>query len=399
MSLLVMLSIAMLSFSTITTKQAEATIDDSKAQANARLALEMAISQLQHATGSDQVVTGRADLLSNDRTISNKNWIGAWRTTYQENGTGIEWPLIGQKTDNGNQIYKHRGTYSDLRQTVPLLSGGKWKNELLTEWLVSAPTNKFDPSVVLDPTNEDVLEILGKGTLGQSITEADYIADRVLVKKIEISNDSAIAWWTADNNQKASIKPRELSDPENEITSSSSENPKFIKQGIEYPFEEFQTNAMSQKEKIISLDSSHLTQENPHLTKSSLGRFTHDLTYHSPGMFINTAIGGFQRDLTPLLFAKKNAKTVEFAAPNSRISDTPFSSDYPIIASKYHDVLAPTFSALRHWGLQRYNTGNTIDTTLASSASRIRSNTNWPHGQSDGATFESAKWASEMPKT
>jgi len=399
MSLLVMLSIGMLSFTTIETKKVAASTADSIARANARLALEMAISQLQNATGADQVVTARADLLSNDRTISNKNWVGAWRTSCQHSSSDIEWPLIGQKTDTGNEIYAHLGTYSDLRQTVSLLSDGKWKNALLTEWLVSAPAEKFDPSNVLDPSENDVLEILGKGTLGNSIAEEDYITDRVLVKKIGISNESSIAWWTADNNQKASIKPRLLSEPENEITSSSSENPKFIKQGTEYPFEEFQTNAMSQREKIISLDSSHLTQENPHLTKSSLGRFTHDLTYHSPGMFINTAIGGFQRDLTPLLFAKKNAKTVEFAAPNSRISDTPFSSDYPIIASKYHDVLAPTFSALRYWGLQRYNTGNTIDTTLASSASRIRSNTNWPHGQSDGATFESAKWASEMPKT
>ncbi len=399
MSLLIILSIGMLSFATIETKQAEATIDDSKAQANARLALEMAISQLQHAAGSDLVVTARADLLSNERTISNKNWVGAWRTTYQQSGSDIDWPLIGQKTDSGNQVYAYKGTYSDLRQTIPLLSAGKWKDELLTEWLVSAPSKKFDPSEELDPTKEDVLEILGKGTLGKSIAEADYITDRVLVKKIEISNGAAIAWWTADNNQKASIKPHELSASENEITSSPGENPKFIKQGSAYPFEEFQTKALPQREKIISLGSSHLTQVDPLLTKASLGRFTHDLTYHSPGMFINTALGGFQRDITPLLFAKKSDKTVEFAAPNSRISDTPFSSEYPIIASKYHDVLAPTFSALRYWGLQRYNTGNTIDTTLASSASRIRSSMNWPHGQSDGATFESAKWASEMPKT
>jgi len=399
MSLLVVLSIGMLSLATIETKRAEASTADADAQANARLALEMALSQLQSATGSDQVVTARADLFSNDRTISNKNWIGAWRTTYKQSGDDIDWPLIGQKTGSGNQIYAHPGTYSDLRETVALLSDGKWKNELLKEWLVSAPNKKFDPSEVLDPTKEDVLEILGKGTLGQSVTEADYMTDRVLVKKIEIADDSAIAWWTADNNQKASIKPRQLTEAENIITSSPGENPKFIKQGLEYPFEEFQSKALAQREKIISLDSSHLTQDDPLITKSSLGSFTHDLTYHSPGMFINTALGGFQRDLTPLLFAKKGDKTVELAAPNSRISDTVFSSDYPIIASKYHDVLAPTFSALRYWGLQRYNTGNTIDTTLANSASRIRSSTNWPHGQSDGVTFESAKWASEMPKT
>ncbi|MGJ8655446.1 MAG: hypothetical protein ACSHX6_03270 [Akkermansiaceae bacterium] len=385
--------------STIETRQANESIAQEEARANARLALEMALAQLQYATGADQVVTARADLLSNDQTISNKNWVGAWSTTFKQNSIDPAWPLIGQKTDSGNAIYAHEGAYSDLRETVSLLTDGKWKNELLIDWLVSSPAEKFDPSIVLDPTDESVIEILGKGTLGESIVEPDYIADRVLVKKIDISDESAIAWWTSDNNQKASVKPRQISDAENEITSSPIENPKFIQLDSAYPFEDFQEKAISKKDKIISLDSSHLSQDAPLSAKESLGRFTHDLTYHSPGMFINTAKGGFQRDLTPLLFAKKGDKTVEFVAPSSRVSDTAFSSDYPIIASKYHDVLAPTFSALRYWGLQRYSAGNTIDTTLSNSASRVRSSTNWAHNQSDGVTFESVDWAAEMPKT
>ena len=399
MSLLVMFSISILSFSSVETRSVNTVRAYEEARANARLALNMALAQLQTHTGSDQVVTARAALLSEDRTISNKNWVGAWRTTYEQNDTDLAWPLIGKKTDSGNSIYAYEGTYSDLRQSISALSGGKWRDVLLSEWLVSSPTEKFDPGSVLDLTDESVVELLGKGTLGDAINSADYLTDRVLVKKIEISDDSAIAWWTADNNQKASIKPREISDPENEITSSSNENPKFIKLDSDYPFEEFQDKALPDKDKIISMNSSHLTQDAPIDAKESLGRFTHDLTYHSPGMFINTAMGGFKRDLTPLLFAKKGDKTVVFAAPSGRISDTAFSSDYPIIASKYHDVLAPTFSALRYWGLQRYDIGNGIDTNLASSASRVRSGVNWPHGQSDGVTFESTEWASEMPKT
>ncbi len=398
MSILLLFSISILNFSAVETRQMDVRAAQAEARANARLALLMGLAQLQEVTGIDQVVTARAGIRSDERTLSNRNWIGAWRTTYQKGSNEQEWPLIGKKIVGGNGIYSHQGTYTDLRYSMPSLVNGKWKDELFIDWLVSSSLAKSDACMALDPADEGVLEILGKGTLGESITDVAYLNDRVLVEKINLSDDGAIAWWTADNNQKASIKPRELSVSENEITSSAGENPKFIQFEGSYPFEDFHEKAMASREKIISLDTSSLSQDEPFITRESLGHFTHDLSYHSPGLFINTALGGLQRDLTPLLFAQKGDEAVTFMAPTSRVSVTPFCSEYPIIPSQYHDVLAPTYSGLRYWGLQRYKTGNSIDTTLAVRAGRIRSNKNWPHGQSDGVTFESTEWAAQMPK-
>ena len=400
MVLLVLLAVGMLRLSSIETRHADRVILQEKARANARLALLLAITQLQETTGQDQVVTANADILSSDQTtVSNKNWVGAWRTTYQVNENDINWPLIGRRTDQGNDIYSYIGRYSDLRNTETLLTNRSWRNELLNGWLVSSSTEDIDPTEALDAGNDNVLEILGRGSLGESMEDKKYASARVLVQKMEVSGDSAIAWWTADNSVKANIKPYLLNDLENKITTSPGVDLKFIKLENEFPFEGFRDKALEHRDKFISTGSAYLVEEDSDLLKESLRHYVHDLTLHSPSMFIDTAHGGFQRDLTPLLFAKKSEKVIDFLAPSKRISDTTFSSDYPIITSKYHDVLAPTFSALRYWGLQRYNTGNAVDTVLASGANRFRTNTSWPHQQSDGVTFNSTEWGSEMPKT
>jgi len=398
MSLLLVLSFGMLSLSGLETRRASGKEDRENARANARLALMMAISQLQEATGPDQVLTARAELLADRQTIAHKNWVGAWRTTYKPSEKDHAWPLIGQKTDKGNKVYAEQGTYSDLRYTVNSLNEGQWRKKLINAWLVSSPADKADPTKGLDTSYDNVLELLGKGTLGQSISRSEYLEKRVLVKKIDIEEDAAIGWWIADNSQKASVMSRESHDSENALLSSAGENLKLVKAGTAYPFETFQIAASAKRDKVFSYDSSQLTQADPAAAKRLLGRFTHDLTYDSPGLFTNTAEGGFQHDLTPLLFAKSNERIVDFSAPSKRISETNFTSEYPLIASKYHDVLAPTFSALRYWGLQKYATPNQYDMDLPVSASRVRSATNWPHNQSDGVTFESSAWSAEMPK-
>ena len=71
------------------------------------------------------MVTAISDIFSNDVAISKSHWTGAWKTTYQIDDEEIKYPLIGQKTATGNNIYAYNGAYSDLRSTEPLLANDR----------------------------------------------------------------------------------------------------------------------------------------------------------------------------------------------------------------------------------------------------------------------------------
>ncbi len=398
MSFLLVLTVGMMQFSQVEIKQVGYQTLQEEAESNARLALLMAIGQLQEMTGSDQVVTARAEILSNDKTLVHPNWVGAWKTTYSDNANDIKWPLIGKQTPSGNEIYPVVGSYTDLRQSVPELTKGKWKESLLKGWLVSSTSEIADPTLSFSLTDSSIVELLGKGALGKMSDESSYQAKAVYVEKISITNNAAVAWWTSDNNQKATIIPYEVNSSEHAVASTPGNDLSYIQHDGSYPFKDFYQQSLEHKDKIITMSSAHLSQASKTETKERLKLYTHDLTHHAPGMYTNAVIGGYQRDLTPLLFSDYQERVIHFTPPNSRINASDFFSEYPIINSIYHDVLAPNFSSLRNWGLQKYRTGNAINTELASHASRLRSSAQWPHQQSDGVTYDAAHWAAEMPK-
>ena len=399
MSLLMVLAAAVMTLSSVEVGHINNLSVQHEARANARLALQMAIAQLQELTGSDQVVTARSDIFSNDVAISNSHWTGAWKTTYQIDDEEIKYPLIGQKTATGNNIYAYNGAYSDLRSTEPLLANDRWKKELLEGWLVSSPAHIIDPSTELHLKDPLVVELLGKGSLGSLTNEDNYSKQSVRVKKISISGGGSVAWWTSDNNQKACVKPIQANSAEHVIGSGLSSDLSFIRYQDSLPFIDYHKLTIDHKDKVISLASANLAQDTPSHSSELLKYYAHDLTHYAPGMYTSPVLGGFQRDLTPLLFARSGEKTISFESPFNRLNAQAFHSEYPIISSSYHDVLAPTFSALRYWGLQKYTPGNVNDTHLESFANRERLTQNWPHSESDGITHDVRHWASEMPKT
>ena len=87
--LLAMIAVAFLSLATVQVRTSSATKYQVEAEANARLALMLAIGELQRELGADQRVSAPVALLeSPDATIDQPHWTGVWRTT-QENGKAI----------------------------------------------------------------------------------------------------------------------------------------------------------------------------------------------------------------------------------------------------------------------------------------------------------------------
>ena len=95
MLMLTLICLAVLSLSTSELKTARIIKHQDIAESNARLALGLAIGELQQHTGGDQCVTANAAILETDELLANRSWLGVWSTTYEAGHK--KWPLIGKE--------------------------------------------------------------------------------------------------------------------------------------------------------------------------------------------------------------------------------------------------------------------------------------------------------------
>jgi hypothetical protein len=243
-----------------------------EAQANARLALMLAMGQLQQAAGPDQRVTTTADQWttggdgsSSSAASGQRNWTGVYRA----------W-LTGQTQ----------------RPTPEFLS-----------WLVSGPatgTNGITSreAAANAPANEFVL--VDQGTLGSAT------AGRVTVPTLPLAGsrgNSRLAWWTGDQGVKAGVGlPAAPGD----------RSPAWVRAGLQAAraFDLQLASSATGQRPFAALGSedtrrnliAHWPQaaflaDNP----ASHGGLFHDFTAYSSGMLTNVRAGGFRKDLSMFL--------------------------------------------------------------------------------------------------
>ncbi|NNJ87720.1 MAG: hypothetical protein HKP20_11170, partial [Akkermansiaceae bacterium] len=407
----------MLTISTIEVRQAQADSHQETARANARLALMIAIGELQSKAGPDQRVTANAAILepsSSSTTSPNRNWMGVWKTTYTSGNQ--EWPLVGKNPQSGaTGPYPHKSIYADLRETETSLQNKAWRNELLEGWLVSSSSQAVDPAVALNLSDPNVVQIVGEGTLGTHLTADQLVKRQVLVEKVEVTStksnlQGAYGWYVSDNNQKASIEldASAAADRVIPFMATQSDNITAVQNAANVEsLSGFPAQAGSELGKIITRQSAGLAGDSDTSKKTfarAFGEHFHNLTTNAPGLFVDTSLGGLRRDLTPLVFGNQNQPVITFPAPDTRVAAHDYSSDFPIIPGTRHAVLGPSFAGLRSWGQLKYLDGmdaGSVDAQLTYSGNdskRIQPSANWPHGVTDGQTFDASKWSSHAPK-
>jgi len=416
LSLILMVSLAFLTLSTTTTRLANYGHHEGLARANARMALVIALGDLQRAMGPDQRVSANSAILEpsdGSAPLANRQWLGVWNTTYTSSGR--DWPIVGKAPDltKGSEPYPYRGIYSDLRQTEASLQSGNWKTALRRKWLVSG-LGAQDPTVTLDPATGNAVQLVGRGTLGEELSAGAFAQRQVIVPKVEVEgegiNRGSYAFWITDNNQKAAVTVDP--DPSKNVKSLGSaavvNHPGAVQlEDGTSPYDTFISAGKSELGRVLTHETAALTGRSASEVLSYRNAFRqnfHDLSVYAPGLFTNTVHGGFKKDLTPLLFGQQASRTVSFTSPNAETAANAFSSSYPIIPGQRRAVMGPSFDALRHWGLKKYTSGlssGTVDaeTSFATtSAVRSRPTASWPHRENDGMTFESSRWAAEAPK-
>lgn len=148
MMLLALVAVGLLTLSTVAARGGNR--DVSIARANARMALMLAIGQLQRATGPDQRVTAAAAILDSDpltptiENVKNPGLIGAWKTVWGSNDA----PIIEQINKNSNNAGDDQYHIDHRKPSGSLDHRGE------VEWLVSqTPSSNFNAAFTeLNPT-------------------------------------------------------------------------------------------------------------------------------------------------------------------------------------------------------------------------------------------------------
>lgn len=321
MMLLTLLAMGMLSLSSIALRGAARDVAQAEARANARVALNLALGQLQQHAGDDRRVTWTADMIPTGDDFSRSAAVAGRR-----HWTGV-----------------HRSWDVSLDQRP--------EPEFLA-WLVSGPPDAA--ADVSEPTRGgsagDSVRLVGAGTAG---ADADA---RIEVPAVPLrgsgSGTARLAWWTGDQGVKAMLgrsSDGPATDPaavRNRLLAAPVHAVELARDGHAAPFA-----AMDKRDRRLRALTSWPQSE--HHTGDAAGprSLFHDLAPYSGGLLANVRGGGFRRDLS---FLYERAPATDAADPLYSIG-----SDYGI----NHEELLNFYllsRELEDLGGTSYTTGGTI---------------------------------------
>lgn len=263
MVLLTVIAVGLLSLSSITLRTSSQDLAQAEARANARLALMIAIGELQKHAGPDQRVTGTGSLMGED--AHHPHWTGVWSTV--GNDTLPVWLVSGNEAASPGNL----DTYA------------------------THPASYITP---LDEPGENFVVLHSDPDPSKQVR-----VPAVAVKSGE-SISGRYAWWVSDEGTKARVdvaQPTTAADnPTVRITRSSSPQENGIQQldarlgklsPLSTPQERIDKRRMISTNSMDLLDA--VDQDNP-LSRT----FFHDLTTGGYGLPVNVAAGGMKTDLS-----------------------------------------------------------------------------------------------------
>lgn len=264
MILLTVIAVGLLTLSSISLRSASRAEGMTDARANARMALMLAIGNLQRSTGPDTRITARADVLDE----SNPPVFGAWKSWQ-----GDDHESSGRPISPGN--YKSQ------------------KENRFLQWLVSG-----DPVTLPDTSAGDgKAALVSAGSVGQG-TGREKLQIHLEPSLINPQKPKgAFAWWVSGENTKAHL-PKPYKPSSNSIGQWAA----AAKSHSVADPESFGMNALlsdpSPAEKGISLAQTDLFSQAGTLPTSR--EHFHDLSTSSVGLLTNVATGGWKKDFSLL---------------------------------------------------------------------------------------------------
>lgn len=328
MVLLSILAVGMLSLSGVTLRSSSQSSAMTEARANARMALMIAIGELQKQMGPDQRISGNAAILdSNADTsaidgVTHPHWTGVWDS----------W-VVGDPNVapvNPNYPNLNDSNYNSHHQTIGSQSDGSMhpdyanKDKYFRKWLVSLPDASKATlqdtaktlvlnGVRLPDKNASAVQLVGEKSLGSSANAADYV-NAGLVPARETGTSAVngrFAWWIGDESQKArvmedSYAAQEADPNEPPLTSAEkiyrSQAPASTGTKMVPSLTAITDNTQLDKElaSLASHQSLDLLSGLSGDARPSKDNF-HSITTNSLGVLADVREGGLKRDLSTIL--------------------------------------------------------------------------------------------------
>ena len=337
-----LLSLAAISLNTATQGQAMAT-----ARSNARLALMLAIGDLQKSLGPDRAISAPSGVLA--ASPAKPNAIGVWESWWDFN------PNSGS------------------------LSYGEEKSRRFRRWLVSNadPAAAEDHDFATAAWSGQTIELVGNNALGG---KADATA-KVVAGKVPVARDGktegAFAWHVADESLKARINL--YRDPSQNTTIAQKRallagqrpDPSVMKSPDGtlltcLPTDEDAgafTKADKTTGKVVDLDEVDLLDQ----AKGKIKPFRNDVTPYSLGLLTDVRGGGLKQDLSSIFELDTNLPT-EFAGTQlykSTHGITGVSDPYWSTLSGYYNIFRKITTPETHPTVYQAPPNDVTLTTLA----------------------------------
>jgi len=299
MVLLTIIALGMLSLSSISLRSSGQSDAMTQAKNNARLALMIAIGELQKNIGPDQAITATSEIIS--PTPGKPNMTGVWRSwDYNPNSTNLNY--AAEKT-------------SRFRQ-----------------WLVSTPTpaDAATPNFASTAWTGNTINLVDTNSLGGSTSASEKATAGLVPIYNGAGISGAYAWHVADESVKARINS--YRDPSQNTTLSQKRalltghrpDTSVIElsgnKKLDFLPKDFSTNdfddAISHKDKIVNLNQVNLLPTDPATnpaTNTRIQPFRNHVTPYSLGVLCDVRKGGLKQDLTSLLELGRNSLPPAFA--------------------------------------------------------------------------------------
>ena len=214
MILLTLIAVGLLSLSSVALRSSSQANAQAEAQANARLALMIALGELQKEMGPDMRVSAESALFDQNKDtdviegVAQSHWLAsydAWGGWLNSSYT----PPGKPSTSIGDTYNPGRTYYND--------SGGE--KGMFRRWLLSMPdgsqTNINAPMSSTGWNNSNSVVLVGRGSLGDSAV-GTHLETRAYLTNVVKNNITTgkNAWWIGPENHKARIdkakRPRNL---------------------------------------------------------------------------------------------------------------------------------------------------------------------------------------------
>ncbi|MET0262515.1 MAG: hypothetical protein ABW223_06435, partial [Rariglobus sp.] len=371
LAFLVLLLVSLSSLTRVETQVADNSLKVAQARANALLALNLALGQLQTFTGPDQRVTVPASLgdgTNNSQSVpvnGSRHWVGAWGNARASTGDRSEprflnWLVSGNEnvavTSNADgSISSATGDPARKpNQAIANLSGA---TALSTNVTIGGETARL---------------LVGPGTVGTTATgglgETGYVA--APLKTITIASElvpglgtgstpsiGRYAWWVGDEGIKARAN---LVETESSIDATDVAEKRLryrvpARAGVELmanapaalasaDLEGPSTSSLrAEIRKIVSPRQLPLTSGGTPFPATFLQQRFHDLSTSSQGVLSNTLAGGLRKDLTAA-FARGKTKSDAPTGPIWQLGTTDElkGADWHLLRSYYQLPYATT---------------------------------------------------------